>query len=55
MDSKRAEELLRLLEQQHRTAPEGPPAGPPQQAAAAPIYLWLGIEPPPTQNPPDES
>jgi hypothetical protein len=55
MDSKGAQELLRLLEGRHGKMPEAPPVDPLQETAAAPIYHWLGIEPPPAQNPPDES
>jgi hypothetical protein len=48
MDSiKGAQELTRLLEERHGVMPE---AGPPAQltdSAAAPIFHWLGIEPPP--------
>jgi hypothetical protein len=55
MDSKGAQELLRLLESRHGKMPEAPPVDPLQEASAAPIYHWLGIEPPPSQSEGDES
>ena len=48
MDSKGAQELARLLEERHGTVPEAVPAMPLKNAAAAPIFRWLGIEPPPS-------
>jgi hypothetical protein len=46
MDLKGAQELARLLEERHGAAPEPAPPAPLSNAAAAPIFRWLGIEPP---------
>lgn len=46
MDLKGAQELARLLEARHGAAPEPTPPAPLANAAAAPIFRWLGIEPP---------
>lgn len=46
MDAKGAKELTRLLEERHGAVPEAAPPGPVSSAAAAPIFHWLGIEPP---------
>jgi hypothetical protein len=48
MDSKGAQELARLLEERHGVLPEPDPVAPLKNAAAAPIFHWLGIEPPPS-------
>jgi hypothetical protein len=46
MDLKGAQELARRLEERHGAAPEPAPPAPLANAAAAPIFRWLGIEPP---------
>jgi hypothetical protein len=48
MDSKGAQELARLLIERHGTVPEATPAAPLQNTEAAPIFHWVGIEPPGT-------
>ena len=48
MDSIRgAQELALLLEERHGKVPETVPRATLKNTAAAPIYHWLGIEPPP--------
>lgn len=46
MDAKGAQELARRLEERHGPMPEPEPPVPVSNAAAAPIFRWLGIEPP---------
>src|SRR5438270_12850243 len=47
MDSiKGAQELALLLEERHGVTPEAVPRPPLADAAAAPIFHWVGIEPP---------
>jgi hypothetical protein len=46
MDLKGAQELARLLEERHGIVPQPAPPAPLSNAAAAPIFRWLGIEPP---------
>jgi hypothetical protein len=46
MDLKGAQELARLLEERHGAAPEPAPPATLSNTAAAPIFRWLGIEPP---------
>ena len=46
MDAKGAQELARFLEKRHGSTPEPLPPEPLLDAAAAPIFRWLGIEPP---------
>ena len=46
MDLKGAQELARLLEERHGVVPQPVPPTPLSNAAAAPIFRWLGIEPP---------
>ena len=47
MDSIRgAQELALLLEQRHGERPEVPPPAPLLDSSAAPVFHWLGIEPP---------
>ena len=46
MDTKGALELTRLLVRRHGPIPEPVPPAPLSNAAAAPIFHWLGIEPP---------
>ena len=46
MDTKGAQELARLFEARHGAIPEAVPPAPVSDAAAAPIFHWLGIEPP---------
>jgi hypothetical protein len=46
MDAKGAQELARFLEKRHGVTPEPVPPAPLLNTAAAPIFRWLGIEPP---------
>jgi hypothetical protein len=46
MDSKGAKELARLLEERHGDVPEATPVAPLQDTGAAPIFHWVGVEPP---------
>jgi len=46
VDLKGAQELARLLEERHGVVPQPAPPAPLSNAAAAPIFRWLGIEPP---------
>ena len=46
MDSKGAKELARLLEERHGEVPEATPVAPLQNTGAAPIFHWVGVEPP---------
>jgi hypothetical protein len=46
MDIKGAQELARLLTERHGAVPQAVPAAALQAADAAPIFRWLGIEPP---------
>ncbi len=46
MDAKGAQELTRVLTERHGAIPEAVPPAPLSNAAAAPIFHWLGIEPP---------
>jgi hypothetical protein len=46
VDAKGAKELARRLEERHGPMPEPEPPVPVSNAAAAPIFRWLGIEPP---------
>jgi hypothetical protein len=46
MDSKGAQELARLLTERHGVVPEAVPAATLKATDAAPIFHWLGIEPP---------
>jgi hypothetical protein len=54
VDGKGAQELARLLEERHGAVPEAVPAAPLKNAAAAPIFHWLGIEPPPSKPTPEK-
>jgi hypothetical protein len=48
MDSIRgAKELALLLEERHGVTPEAEPPAPLMDGTAAPVFHWLGIEPPP--------
>jgi hypothetical protein len=46
MDIKGAQELARLLTERHGAVPQAVPAAALQATDAAPIFRWLGIEPP---------
>jgi hypothetical protein len=46
MDSKGARELARLLSERHGVVTEPVQADPIEAEDAAPIFHWLGIEPP---------
>jgi hypothetical protein len=46
MDRKGAQELARLLIERHGAVPESAPVAPLQNADAAPIFHWVGVEPP---------
>jgi hypothetical protein len=46
MDSKGAQELARLFIERHGAVPEAAPVAPLQNANAAPIFHWVGVEPP---------
>jgi hypothetical protein len=46
MDSKGAQELARVLEERHGAVPEATPVAPLQNTEAAPIFHWVGVEPP---------
>jgi hypothetical protein len=46
MDAKGAQELARRLEERHGPMPEPALPAAVSDAAAAPIFHWLGIEPP---------
>jgi hypothetical protein len=46
MDSKGAQELARLLAERHGAVPEATPVAPLQNTDAAPIFHWVGVEPP---------
>jgi hypothetical protein len=46
MDSKGAQELARFLTERHGVVPEAAPAATLKATEAAPIFHWLGIEPP---------
>jgi hypothetical protein len=49
MDAKGAQELARRLDALHGERIDSPPE-PLQNADAAPIFHWLGIEPPPVAS-----
>jgi hypothetical protein len=46
MDSKGAQLLARLLTERHGTLPEPVAPTPLTDPSAAPVFRWLGIEPP---------
>jgi hypothetical protein len=46
MDSRGAQALRQLLEERHGTVPESTPVAPLQNTGAAPIFHWIGVEPP---------
>ena len=46
MDSKGAQELARVLSERHGAVPEAVPVPTLKATDAAPIFHWLGIEPP---------
>jgi hypothetical protein len=46
MDANGARALLQRLEVEHGTVPEQPKPAPLATPEAAPIFHWLGIEPP---------
>jgi len=54
VDTKGAQELARLLEERHGAVPEAAPVAPLKNASAAPIFHWLGIEPPPSSPAPPQ-
>jgi len=53
MDPKGAKELARVLVERNGSLPEPTPAPPLATADAAPLFHWLGIEPPPAGSPAD--
>ena len=46
MDTKGAQELAKLLVERHGAVPEAAPVAPLQNTEAAPIFHWMGVEPP---------
>lgn len=54
VDSKGAQELARVLAERHGAVPEHTPVPPLETEDAAPIFHWLGIEPPPSGRAADE-
>jgi hypothetical protein len=52
MDPKGAEELARVLLERNAALPDPPPVALLTNADAAPIFHWLGIEPPAEAEPP---